>query len=230
MVRLRPTVRRRLRAARNGAPRARRRVRLDTDERRAQLLALGKQAFAERTYDEVSIDDIARAAGISKGLLYHYFPTKRDLYLAGLREIADELIRKIEAVASDQAPIERVRAGIDAYIDHVGAQAAGYIALMRGGIGSDPEVVAVIEGTRQKLIDQIVDKASGSPFAAMVAQPLFRRALRGWVGYVEAATLDYLATRDGDRDALRDLLVDMLLASLRVVGASETRAWTTRKP
>ncbi|MBP6848431.1 MAG: helix-turn-helix transcriptional regulator, partial [Kofleriaceae bacterium] len=59
-----------------------RRIRLDNDARRAQLLELGQKAFAERTYDEVSIDDIARAAGISKGLLYHYFPTKRDLYVA----------------------------------------------------------------------------------------------------------------------------------------------------
>ena len=71
-----------------GAARGKRRIRLDTDERKAQLLALGRQAFAERTYDDVSIDDIAKSAGISKGLLYHYFPTKRDLYIAGLREIA----------------------------------------------------------------------------------------------------------------------------------------------
>ena len=68
-----------------------RRIRLDNDARRAQLLELGQKAFAERTYDEVSIDDIARAAGISKGLLYHYFPTKRDLYVtltADARQVA----------------------------------------------------------------------------------------------------------------------------------------------
>jgi AcrR family transcriptional regulator len=204
-------------------------VRLDTDERRAQLLALGKQAFAERTYDEVSIDDIAAAAGISKGLLYHYFPTKRDLYVAGLREIAEALVEKTKAVPQDLAPIDRMRAGIDAYLDHVEAQAGGYIALMRGGIGSDPEVGTVIEQTRAKLIDLIVDKASGSPVAPMVGQPLFRRALRGWIGFVEAATLDHLAT-PGDRLALRDLFVDMLLASLRAVGVSESKSWLTRKP
>jgi len=212
------------------APRARRRVRLDTDERRAQLLALGKQAFADRTYDEVSIDDIARSAGISKGLLYHYFPTKRDLYVAGLREIAAELVIRTQAVPQDLAPIDRVRAGIDAYLDHVETTARAYIALMRGGIGSDPEVVAVLDETRQRLIDQILDKAAGSPIAPMVGHPLFRLSLRGWIGYVEAASLDWLASRDGDRAALRDLLVDILLASLRAVGIADSRAWMTRKP
>jgi len=212
------------------ATRPRRRIRLDIDERRAQLLALGKKAFAERTYDEVSIDDIAKSAGISKGLLYHYFPTKRDLYVAGLREIAAELLTKTESVPQDLPPIERVRAGIDAYLDHVQSQAAGYIALMRGGIGSDPEVGGVIEETRQRLIDQILDKAAGSPLAPMVGQPLFKRSLRGWIGYVEAASLDWLATRDGDREALRDLMVDILLASLRAVGVSESRAWMTKPP
>jgi AcrR family transcriptional regulator len=207
------------------APRVRRRVRLDTDERRAQLLALGKQAFAESTYDDVSIDDIARSAGISKGLLYHYFPTKRDLYVAGLREIAAELVAKTEAVPENLAPIDRLRAGIDAYLDHVAVQARAYIALMRGGIGSDPEVVAVLDGTRARLIDQLLDKAEGTPIAPLLSHPLFRIAVRGWIGFVEAASLDWLEHPKGDRGVLRDLLVDMLLATLRSVGMSESRAW-----
>jgi AcrR family transcriptional regulator len=199
----------------------RRRVRLDIDERRRQLLELGKRAFAERAYDDVSIDDIARAAGISKGLLYHYFPTKRDLYVAGLREIAADLVAKTNTIPSDLPPIDRVRAGLDAYLDHVGKQASAYIALMRGGIGSDPEVIAVIEGTRGQLIDQILDRAGGTPIAAGAGQ-LFRLAVRGWIGFVEAVTIEWLADHHGgsapvgDRDVIRDYLVEMLLASLRI--------------
>src|SRR4051812_45882941 len=75
-------------APRKRAPRAR----LDVDERRAQLLSLGLERFSERSYDEVSIDDLARAAGISKGLLYHYFPTKRDFYIAALAQAAEQLL------------------------------------------------------------------------------------------------------------------------------------------
>jgi AcrR family transcriptional regulator len=206
-------------ARRSRAPaRGRRRVRLDTDERRAQLLTLGKQAFAERTYDDVSIDDIAKAAGISKGLLYHYFPTKRDLYVAGLKEIATELVEKTRAIPRDLAPIDRVRTGIDSYLDHVSAQAGGYMALMRGGIGSDPEVARVIEETRGRLLDQMFDKTRDSPLAPVADQPIVRLALRGWIGYVESATLDWLARREVDRVRLRDLYVEMLLAALAAAG------------
>src|ERR1041384_6692618 len=95
--------RRAVRAARSRP----RRVRLETDQRRAQLLALARKAFSDRSYDDVSIDDIAREAKISKGLLYHYFPTKRDLYVAGLREIAAALVTAVTSVPADLAPIDK---------------------------------------------------------------------------------------------------------------------------
>ena len=105
----------------------RRRIRLDNDQRRAQLLELAKTAFSGRAYDDVSIDDLARVAGISKGLLYHYFPTKRDLYVAGLTEIADELVDACTNVPDDLPPIERVRQSIDAYLDHIGRHAPSFV-------------------------------------------------------------------------------------------------------
>ena len=67
------------------------RSRLTVDERREQLVRLGVDIFSERPYDEVSIDEIAAAAGISKGLLYHYFPSKRDFYVAVVRHGAAQL-------------------------------------------------------------------------------------------------------------------------------------------
>ena len=70
------------------------RARLDVDERRRQLVELGLDLFGSRSYDEVSIDELAAAAGISKGLLYHYFPTKRDFYVATVREAAAQLVAR----------------------------------------------------------------------------------------------------------------------------------------
>jgi AcrR family transcriptional regulator len=196
-------------------------VRLDNDQRRAQLLAHGMEAFAERTYDEVSIDDLARAAGVSKGLLYHYFPTKRDFYVAGLREIARELLEKTLRQPDELAPIERVRAGLDAFLDHVTGQARAFLALMRGGIGSDPEVATVIEQTRTAYADRLLEELGGSPFADLVkGNPVFRTAARGWVGFVEAAIIDWLTHGDVDRRQLRDLLVDMMMATLQRAGAT----------
>ena len=142
------------RLVRPAQARPKRRVRLDNDARRAQLLALARKAFSDRSYDDVSIDDLAREAKISKGLLYHYFPTKRDLYVAGLGEIADALVQRVKSVPDDLPPIERVRASLDAYLDHVSQHSHAFVSLMRGGIGSDPEVAQVVEGVRAQLFER----------------------------------------------------------------------------
>jgi AcrR family transcriptional regulator len=201
----------------------RRRVRLDTDARRAQLLTLARKLFAARAYDEISIDDLAREAKISKGLLYHYFPTKRDLYVAGLAEIADELVARVTAATpATLAPVERVRAGLDAYLDFITLHQRAFVSLMRGGIGSDPEVAAVVEGVRARLASGFLD---GSPFESVLrGEPRFETALRGWIGFVEGASIDWCAQPRLSREALRDLLVDVMFAVLGVVGPLAAKA------
>ena len=219
------------RAAATGGGRRKgtRRIRLDNDARKAQLLELGQKAFAERTYDEVSIDDIARAAGISKGLLYHYFPTKRDLYVAGLSATAGQLLERTVAAADPALPpLERIRAGLDAYLDFVVAHARPFSALLRGGIGSDPEVAAVIERTRTTYVERLLSDSEGTPLATIAASdaPLVRIAVRGWIGFVEAASLEWLVRAHVDRVVLRDLLIDTLLATMRtVLGPSLSGGW-----
>jgi AcrR family transcriptional regulator len=203
------------------APR-KRRVRLDNDERRAQLLTLARRAFSDRSYDDVSIDDLAREAKISKGLLYHYFPTKRDLYVAGLREIADELVQRCSTIPQNLAPIERVRAGLDAYLDHISQHAHAYVSLMRGGIGSDPEVAAVVEGVRKQLTDKFLEQ---TPFSAMLAgDPRFQVATRGWIGFVEGATLDWCVNQRMSREELREMLTQILFAIMSTVAPMMAKA------
>jgi AcrR family transcriptional regulator len=180
------------------------RARLEVDARRAQLIALGLEQFSGRAYDEVSIEDVAHAAGISKGLLYHYFPTKRDYYVATLREAASQLLSLTET-SSDLAPLERLSAGIDAYLDYVERHGPAYAALMRGGIGSDPEVAAIVDGTRAAFVDRLV---SESPIAS--PSPTLRMAMRGWLGMVEATSLEWYVGRAIPRAVLRDLLAAML--------------------
>src|ERR1700679_3746375 len=96
------------------------RARLEVDERRAQLVRLGIDLFAARSYDEVSIDELARAAGVSKGLLYHYFPTQRDFYIATVNDAARQLLALTETSPA-LPPVERLRASLDAYLDYVNA-------------------------------------------------------------------------------------------------------------
>ena len=204
-----------------GATRPRRRIRLDNDQRRAQLLELAKRAFSDRSYDEVSIDDLAKVAGISKDLLYHYFPTKRDLYVAGLHEIADALVDAVIQISEDLPPIDRIRHSVDAYLEHISRHSRAFVALMRGGIGSDPEVAAVVDSVRTRLFDRLL---AGSSLATLLAgDARFETAIRGWMGFVEAASIDWCGNPRMSREELRDLLAKVLLEILKVIAPAMVR-------
>lgn len=190
------------------------RVRLEVDERRAQLLALGRRIFTTSPYDEVSMDAVAREAGISKGLVYHYFPTKRDYYVATIRDAATELLAVTEPPDS-LPPLERITAGLDAYLAYVERHAAAYASLFRGGVGADPEVFAVVERTRELLLTRILQGAERGVELARV--PAFRLAVRGWVGFVEAVSLDWLESRSLPRGDVVTLCVRVLLATVECV-------------
>jgi AcrR family transcriptional regulator len=192
---------------------AARSARLSTDARREQLVALGGEMFSERPFDEVSIDDIAAAAGISKGLLYHYFPSKRDFYVAVVRHSADEM-QVVTETDPDLPPLERLSAGLDRYLEYVETHARGYATVLRAGIGSDPEVAAIVEDVRAAMAGRILDDlpVKGQP------PPGLRIAVRGWVGFAEAASLEWLERREVSRDELRDLLTQALTGA---VGAAE---------
>lgn len=182
------------------------RSRLEVDARRAQLLALGLSLFGSHTYEEVSIDEVASQAGISKGLLYHYFPTKRAFYIAVLQEAARDLMERT-AVNPVLPELERAKAGLDTYLSYVAERGQAYFTLMRGGLGSDPEVAQLIEDTRQRFLSRIF---AGLGLETPPAK--LRVALRGWIGCVEAASLDWVQHRDLSREEVCDLLVSSLLA------------------
>ena len=195
-----------------------RRARLSTDARREQLVALGVEMFSERPFDDVSIDDIAAGAGISKGLLYHYFPSKRDFYVAVVRHSADEM-QAITETDPDLEPLERLADGLDRYLEYVATHARGFSTVLRAGIGSDPEVAAIVEGVRAAMARRILaDVADTDPPPAAV-----RIAIRGWVGFAEAASLEWLERGELSRAELRELLVRALTGAV-AAAAGETRA------
>lgn len=187
------------------------RSRLEVETRRAQLLELGLAVFSARAYDEVSIDELARDAGISKGLLYHYFPTKRDFYVAALELAAAKLLVQTMPPEDASTPAEQVRRGLEAYLEFVSGHAPAYLALMRGGIGSDPEVSAIVERTRATLVGRI-QKAMPTERAT----PTVDVALRGWIGFVEVTTIDWLTNRSIGRSDLVRLASGVLFGAIRV--------------
>jgi AcrR family transcriptional regulator len=189
----RTTKRRRADAATPEPASARSRTRLDVDERRAQLVALGLAEFGARTYDEVSIDLLAQMAGISKGLLYHYFPTKRAFYAACVREAARRLLARLAELPADATPHERLERGLDAYLDYVRAHGRAYANVMRNSVGIDPEIAAVVDQTRKTLLDDLTgDMAVLFPNADDPSSNLLRLALHGWIGFAEAMSIAWV--------------------------------------
>lgn len=184
------------------------RTRLDVQERRTQLLALGLQLFADRSYDEISIDELASAAGISKGLLYHYFSSKREFYIACVRTAAEQLVARTMTPRTLE-PLEQLRQGLDAYLDFVQEHGRAYYAVFRAGIGTDEEVAAIIDDTRATILQRLVEGMGSDD-----VPPPMRNALRGWLGYVEAAILDWVEWQDVTRDQLVASMMGVMQAAL----------------
>jgi AcrR family transcriptional regulator len=193
-------------------PGTRPRQRLDVAQRREQLVTLGLEFFGDRPYDEVSIDEVARVAGISKGLLYHYFPSKREYYAACVLEAARQLVEEISTPRT-VPPLDRLRAGVESYLRYVERHGSAYSALLRGGIGADAEVQTIIDRTRSQIIEQILE---GVPLDSVT--PLMKTTLKGWIGFVEAASIDWLAHKAIEPTTLRDLLANVLLNALGTIG------------
>jgi AcrR family transcriptional regulator len=201
------------------------RGRMSTEERREQLLSAGVDLLASRPYDEVSIEEIARAAGVSKGLLYHYFPTKRDFLLAAI-ERGEQELAELTAPDPDLPPAEQLGASLDRFLGFVEEHEAAYAAIFRSRGGGDPEIQAALESGRRQRMDAVIESlASWEATPGSAARtPALETAVQGWFFFVEGAVLRWLERRDLERDELRDLLGLTLMASLGAAQAVESSA------
>ncbi len=189
------------------------RSRLAPQARRAQLLEVGIEHFSARSYDDFSMEELASLAGVSKGLVFHYFPSKRDFYMEALRTATDEMRLLIETPA-ELTPDQALRTALDAYLRYVEERAPAYRAVLRGGIGADPEVQAIADRFRDAVYERVVQLFDRRP------DPPLRSVLRGWIGFVEAASLDWIEHRDLGRSELADMLARALPALSAVADAT----------
>ncbi len=136
-------------------------TRLDVEERRRRLLELGTDLFARHEYSALSMSAIAREAGISKALLYHYFPSKQAYFVATLEEKAAELAGRI-APDPALAPAEQLAAGLDVFLRWVEENGDGYAKLVRSA-GAVPEVREVMEEVRGATAELILAGLPGPP-------------------------------------------------------------------
>ena len=190
------------------------RRRLGADARRRQLIELGLRLLSREPREQVAIDRIADEAGVSRGLLFHYFPTKRAFHVAVVTAAADRLVELTEPDPALPAP-ERLRRGLEAYVGYVIENRELYVSLVRGAAGADEELQRVFDRTRGRIVDRIV-----ASLGVAAATPLLRTAVRGWLALVEETTLDALRGGDVPHTDLVGLQEQALAALLEAAGVA----------
>lgn len=198
-----------------------RRVRLQTDERRTQLIELGMRVFSSRPYDEIAMDEVAEMARVSKGLLYHYFSSKREFFVETVRAASLHL-RSLTEPDLTLAPGARLRAAIDAHLDYVREHGSIYASIYRSGTRIAPEVQAILDEHRDIVMQWLSFNLGVSRPA-----PLLRSALRAWIVTVEAMSLDWIDHPELKQPELRELLVasyGALLKRAETLGAGASGA------
>ena len=199
------------------------RTRLAPAQRREQLLDLGVQLLSVRRLDDLSIDELSEEAGISRGLLYHYFSNKRDFHLAVLRRMADRVVA-ITAPVEGAPPLEQLRRSLDAFVDFVVTNHDAYVSFCRAAAAGDADFHRIYEDARSALTDRIFETADSEMLASIGLEdsPRVRLMVRGWSALVEDLLLSWL---EDDRGITRAQLVEMMTASLPSLGpiVSSTR-------
>lgn len=190
---------------------------MDPDERRDQILLVAARLFGDRPYSEVSVSDIAGEAGIARGLLHHYFGSKRELYLEVVRASARE------PLGADPATVlgtERAWAtAVDSFLAAIERNPTRWLTAANAGAPeSDDEVAAILDETREILADQTLVVIG---LDARADDPVVRAFIRAWGGFVQELTVEWVGRQRIDRDRVRrtmlatlPLLVDNVLPLL----------------
>jgi AcrR family transcriptional regulator len=186
-------------------------TRLDVDERRRQLLELGARLFTSHRYSELSMARIAAEAGISKALLYHYFPSKQDFFRATLARAADELQERI-APDPGLAAAQQLDASLDAFLGWVETHGQAYEKLLRTSLEVD-EVRDLVEEQRERFAARILAGLEPSSAAS-------RAAVRGWLWSIDGVCLDWIGHQDLSRAQVHEILRGTLFGALGAAAAT----------
>jgi AcrR family transcriptional regulator len=170
--------------------------------------------FGDRDYDEVSVDEVAEVAGVSHGLVFQYFGSKRGLYVASLEPLIEGFRSRVEP-DPELPPVERLRAGLRNFADAISEHPAGYRNLMTRATAFS-EVREALERARWWRVNRLAEAMELDP-----ESPPVRVGLRAWTSYVEAAMLTWLEEGAPDRDALVEILVGALGATAEGIAAAQ---------
>ncbi|MFD8910613.1 TetR/AcrR family transcriptional regulator [Streptomyces sp. NPDC059575] len=192
--------------------------RLSVEQRRSQLLDAALSLFAHRAPEDVSLDGVAEAAGVSRPLVYRYFPGgKQQLYEAALTSAADAL-RQCFDEPREGPLVPRLSRALDRYLAFVDGHDTGFSALLQGGsVVETSRTSAIVDGVRRAAAEHLFRHLGVAD-----PGPRLRMTVRMWIAAVEASSLMWLD--DGKRppaDELRDWLVEQFTAVLAVTAARD---------
>jgi AcrR family transcriptional regulator len=181
------------------------------DLTRQRLLEAAVKQFSERHFEHVAATDITRTAGVAQGLLFHYFGSKRGIYLEALREAANRLTAASAQPPCEDSPGKQFRTMLRAHLEYLGQHDGLALRLILGGSGGDPEAWEIFDQSRWHTIEwtcQLLHLDS--------TRPALRLMLRSCAGALDEATIYWLKNeRPFDPDALVDVVVELLVTSLR---------------
>lgn len=192
------------------------RKRLSGEARREELLDAALAVAAGGDLVAVSVAEIAGHAGVSEGLLYHYWPNKQALVTAAVARAADDLLETLQEADAAGTPAERLDAAVDAYLAHVQARPTSWRALLAARSGDAGAIAGQVEQRSHEFILQTLGVHTASPGV--------RVALAGWSAFERDACMAWLDHQDLDSAQLKDLLFSTLIAALTAVAAHDDTA------
>jgi AcrR family transcriptional regulator len=180
------------------------------EETRRRLIAAAVENFSDRHYAAVAVSDIAETAGVAHGLLFHYFQSKRGIYLAAMHEAARAL-GSSHRVQPDLPPGQQVRRMFQAHLSYLAAHRGLALRLVLGGRGADPEAWQLFEEDRWQSIDWMCE------LIGLDAQnSALRLMLRATAGAVDEATVYWLEHgQPFDTESIAESLIELTIAGLR---------------
>ena len=185
------------------------RVRMTPEDRRRQLVGIGLRKFVERPVQELSLDEVAAEAGVSRGLLFHYFPTKSDYHRAVV-EAARRRVGRNVSPDQDAVGADAVRQVVERFLDQVARRRETYVALVLGQAPIARRAGDDGVDTVRDRVATLVAAAVGMPDAALPVA-------HGWVAYLEDRALQWSALPEAEREAGREALVDHCTRALTLL-------------
>ncbi|HVV12811.1 helix-turn-helix domain-containing protein [Amycolatopsis sp.] len=187
--------------------------RLEPDERKEQIFSCAARLFGERPYADVSTSDIAAKAGVARGLINHYFGTKRELYLAVIRRAVTLPTLELEEARGSIA--DRADLAVGWFLDMVLGQGKMWLVATSEGIGHDPEVEQILFEAERKSADRLLDAFSVSSDEPARAE--LNALVRSFAGMVKTAGREWLHRGELNRDQVHALLHKSLVTLITEV-------------